>query len=543
MKLQLFRLYAVFILALALVAAVIYGPLAGFVVGTMLATAFITSMQGYCLGATVDITSPNTASSLSAQATNSVRKLWKKGLDMFEQNTDFFAEMEGPSPRSVVRVESSLSAGKGQKITFTSAAGFYRKPHHGDEMFLETTDFEKLKINDYDMVVDWLRNGYRVNERMEEYMGMRGELTSGFNEEMGKWLGRTKTHLLFMMFLHKVHDSSLTVINGKTIDELGGGDTLDYDSIITLKTQMKRLGGWPAIGGKNRENGRAIFRNIVVATTDALDSLEKDPTYKGYLRDGDVRGNMNYLFKEGFKDVRGQIIKEYNPIDHDGTGPIGSPLNPKMELGVAITAGTGAFDIYGGGDAAAAAETNYEYARDFPNAPYKFCEGDSIAAGSDAFYVLIVNPPDGTATANKLGFYKCTTNNGVKLTVTERLAPSEAGSSVNKTTIGSVTWNVGQFEGKVTTEHPEGAMVYLANAKGQPYGYSLYLGASAAYRGYGKYRGHRSQQSHEGGFVTDVFCTTVLGQEPRKDARLRTPGVIRLAHAVNYAGTPIPTDL
>lgn len=495
----------------------------------------------FAIGATVDTTSPNTGATLAAQA--AARKLWKKGLDMCEQNNDFFAEFEGPTPRSVIRTENGTADGRGQTITFTSAAGFYRKPHHGDEMFLNPGDFEKLKINDYDMVVDWLRNGVRYNKRMEEYMGMRGEISSGFNEEMGKWLGRTKTHLLHMMFLHKVHDSSLSVINGRTIDTLGGGDTLDWDSVETLYTQMKRLGGWPAIGGRNRENGRAVFRNFLVATTDALDSLSKDPTYRGLLQHADTKGSMNYLFKEGFRDVKGQIIKEYNPIDHDGLGPIGSPLNPKAELGIAITAGTGAFDIYGGGSAAAAAETDYEFFRDFPNFAYKFCEGDQLVAGTDPFYVLVVNPPDGTATANLMGFYKCVTNDGVKLTVTERLAPSAAGSSVNKTTVGSVVWNSGKFEGKHTTEHPEGAMVYLANAKGQTYGYSEYLGGSAAYRGYGIYRGFRSQQIHEGGFVTDVFITTVLGQEPRRDVRNRTPGVIRLAHAVNYAGTPIPTDI
>lgn len=496
-----------------------------------------------CVGATLDITSPNTGSSLGVQAPTAVRNLWKKGLDIFEQNSDFWQEFEGPTARSVIRVENGTADGRGQKIRFTSAAGFYRKPHHGDEMFLNPTDFEKLKINDYEMIVDWLRNGMRYNKRMEEFMGMRGEIASGFNEEMGRWLGRTKSHLLFMMFLHKVSDSSLAVINGKTVDTLGGGDVLDWDCVETLYTQIKRLGGYPAIGGKNRDNGRAIFRNFLVATSDALSSLYKDPTYRGILTQGDVRGNMNYLFKEGFKDIRGQIIKEYNPIDHDGLGPIASPLNPKAELGVAITAGTGAFNIYGGGSAEAAAETDYEFFRDFPNFAYKFCEGDQLVAGTNPFYVLVVNPPDGSPTANLMGFYQCVTNDGVKLTVTQRLAPSAAGSSVNKTTLGGVTWNSGPFAGITTTEHPEGATVYLANAKGQPYGFSLYLGGSAAYRGYGIYRGTRTQQIHEGGFVTDVFITTVLGQEPRRDVRNRTPGVIRLAHSVNYPGTPIPTNI
>jgi len=484
-----------------------------------------------------ELTSPNTGASVSAQATDSVRKLWQKGIDIFEQNTDFWMDFEGPTSRSVIKRKKDTAAGKGQTITFTNMAGFYQEPHHGDELFESSDDFEKIRVNDYQMVVDWMRNAIRYNQRMEEYMGMRGELKSGFNTEMGKWMGRTKSERMFMLFREKLADSSKQVINGKTVDTLVSEDTLDWDSIITMKTTMKRLGGMPAIGGY-RKDGKAEFRNFVVAVTDTLDSLEKDTTYKGYLRDGDTRGGVNYLFNTGFRDVRGQIIREYNPIDHDGFGAIGSPLNPKAELGNAITAGTAAFDIEGGGSTAAADETKIKYFKYFPNYGFKFCEGDALAASSDPFYVLIVNPDDGSANARKIGFYKCVANDGHKITVTERLGSGTGG--IESTTVGDVTWNTGVWSGKHTETHPVGATIYLANSKGQPYGYTLYLGACAAYRGYGMHQNHRSQQTHEGGFVTDVFVTTVFGQEPRKDVKLRTPGALRLCHAINYAGSPIP---
>ena len=93
-----------------------------------------------------------------------------------------------------------------------------------------------------------------------------------------------------------------------------------------------------------------------------------------------------------------------------------------------------------------------------------------------------------------------------------------------------------------TNTHDAGtASVYLVNQHGVPYGHTLFMGKQAARRAYGKYRNQRSEDSHEGGCVKDIFVTSVFGQEPVQDAAGRRPGYLILTHALQYAGVPFPT--
>jgi len=89
-------------------------------------------------------------------------------------------------------------------------------------------------------------------------------------------------------------------------------------------------------------------------------------------------------------------------------------------------------------------------------------------------------------------------------------------------------------------------LILPCNAKGQVFGDSLMLYANAALRGYGKYRNERSVEQKEGGdegtmaFIRRIFVTSVFGQCPTKDRQLRCPSVLRLRHAIQYAGVPLP---
>jgi hypothetical protein len=486
--------------------------------------------------------SPNTGTSLATMSPGAQRKLWKKGADIYEQTHDFFMQMEGKARRSIIVTETDTSKGKGQKMTFTNMSGFYSEGRSGEEQFEDSANFEELLINDYELTVDFIRNATRWTARTEEWMGMRGELKNQLPYQLGEWMGRMKTERLFMMFNKKGASDNYVFANGKAgKDSLVSADVLDYDEIVVMGTQMKRLGGKPAIAGKTR-NGVPIFRNCVVATSDALFSLEMDSSYKQVLREAGNRGEGNYIFEGGYTDVRGHVIKEYVPIDHDGDGPVGSPINPKAFLGEAVTAGTTTFDIKGGGSAVAAAKTAIKYFKWFPRYAYKWLPSDTYDIAGDAatFHVLIVNPPSGTD-ANKIGMYECTVNDGNKITVSKRLGSAIAG--IRHTTVGDVVWNTGVWEGKHTDVHPIGATIVLCNSKGVPIGNTLMLGAGAAIRGYGMYRNHRSQEQHEGGFVNDTFITSVFGQEPRKDRKNRCPGFMHLTHAVQYAGLPIPNNI
>lgn len=497
-----------------------------------------------------DFTSPNTGTSLAAMDANSVRKLWSKGAQAAEANADFFQQMEGGTERSLIWAQTDLSKGVGQEMTFTTESGFYNEPKYGEELFEASTDFETVDISSYPLKVDFVRNSVRSSERMEEVMGMRGEIVSKFNVKLGDWLGRLKTDQVLATTMLKLNSDNVFYANGKTLDTLASADTLAWDEVVTGGQVMKPMGGLPAnITGAGSD--QPIWSQVVVATEAALLSLKTDSDYKTVLRDGDVRGRGNTIFKGGYASIDGHTILPYNPIDHDGVGAVGSFLNPKAFLGVAIEAdGSGAaLDVKGGGNATDAAKTAKLYFKYFPGHAYKFVDTGAYSASefpgsagaaydSEEKYFLICNISG--ADAGKFGMYAYTTgNNGNKIAVTKRLAVGTTG--INETTIGSVTWDTGAWSGKHTSAHPLGSLIVPCNAKGVPFGDTLFLGQAFMLRGYGKHRAKRSQDVLNGGMITDRYITSVFGQSLRKDRKGRHPAIVRLRHAITYPGVAFPT--
>ena len=482
------------------------------------------------------IVPPTTGTSLAAQATPA--ELWQKGFDVYQQSEDFWKPFEGTRKNAPIVVKRDTSKGAGHTINIRNMAGFYMPPKMGDQTFTSASDFEKAKITDYQLTIDVLRHATSWTENAEEKMGIRGELDAGLNEELGKWYGREKTHKLFMMFLHLGTAANTYYINNKSSrDALVSTDTLDVDSITGAGVRLKRLNGRPAMVGTDA-SGNSIYKYCVAATTDALFSLKKDSDYKQQARDAGERGSRNLLFKGGYHELDGQVIKEYNPIDHDGDGPIGSPINPKADLGIAITSGTTQIDITGGGNATAAALTSILYYRDFPEYAYAFRTGESVTPAGEDFYVAIVNLEG--ADAGKFGFYKVDTNNGNKLTIKNETGDSAgaggrlaaATSGVASTQVGGVQWDAAQN----TDAHPEGSAVIFCNSKGVPIGRTIVLGAAAALRGYGLHDGRRGEETDEDGFLKEVYIRGYFAQTPRLDARDRAPGFVVIEHAVEYEG-------
>lgn len=523
------------ILALSIFAGSEYGAVGAWLAAQGLGSALTFSP----LLGEVFYMSENTGDSLAAQDPDAVRKLWQRGVDIFEQTEDFFDPMEGGA-NSIIETITDTSKGRGQKIRFEVMSGFYMPPHKGEQLFEDKTHFETIRIDGNELTVDFLRHAVRFTERMEELVGMRGEIVVGLNEESGKWLGRLKSEQLFMMFRSDLPSTNVVYAGGKNIGTLVSADTLNYNEILGLGAQIKPLGGLPAMTGMSK-NGQPIMKYVVVASNDALYSLDLDSNFRSILATTRSEEDAKTIFEGGYTNIKGHVIKEYVPIDHDGLGPIGSPLNAKAYLGVAISAGTGTFDLQGGGSATAASDGALTspktlFFRDFRNYAYEFLIGDSIAQDAATHYVMIINPPNALTDPNKFGMYAYTTgNDGNKITITGRLGSTISG--IRNTTLGGVVYNSG-----VNTEtHPEGALIVQCNRLGTTIGSTLFLGRRAARRGYGKWRNRRTTQDHEGGFVQDRFITSVFGQAPRRDRIQRVPGALTLWHAVKYAGVPTPT--
>ena len=489
-----------------------------------------------------EIGTPNTATALAAMSADSVRILWQKTVDVFEQNEDFWGKFEGQSKDSPIRVINDTAADRGLKFRITSRAGYYGRGKSGDSLFADQDDFEKDVINSNELAADYLRNATSCTWRTDEYMGMQGELVDGQAEELGKWMGREKSARAGMTFVLKGGAENLLLAGGKTTESLlVTADGLSYDDIMFMGQALKPLGGRPAEVATVR--GSPVLKYVLVGTTPGLFSLKSDSDYKQIVREAGPREKYdeNPLFEGGYMDLDGHRIVERNPIDPDGYAWSGSEFNAKAFLGEAITAGTAAFAIKGGGSAAAAAITNIDYFRFFPNFAFEFMPLDVYVPGATEQYLLIVNPRNATTDPGKIGMYAYTTGNtGNTITITKRLAAVQNGP-VAMRTVGSVTWETGVWAGLHTESHPVGATIVLCNAKGVPIGDSVMLGAMAMLRGYGKYRNKRTQWLVDGDFETRKYITTVFGQQLRKNVNGRYPGYVRLRHAIRYPELGLPT--
>lgn len=485
---------------------------------------------------------PNTATVLAAMSPESVRILWQDTMDVFAQNADFWSKFEGPGKENAITVINDTAVGKGLKFRITSMAGFYNKGKSGDSTFDLQSDFAPIVINNNEVDADYVRNATSTTVRTDEYMGMRHEISSGAVKELGKWMGRELSARTGMTFRLKGGSENL-LYGGGVPDEnlMKSADGLVYDDILYMGESLKPMGGIPCEIGTI--NGSPVYKYCVVGTTPGLFTLKQDDDYKAILHDAAPREKMdaNPLFTGGYVDLDGHRITEMNPIDGDGYAIAGSEFNPKAFLGTAISAGTAAFNITGGGSSAGAAITNIEYFKFFPNFAFEFLPADIYVPSATQKYVLIVNPKNAAVDPGKVGMYGFTTgNNGNLITINQRLSPVTNGP-VAQQTVGNVTWNTGVWAGRHTQVHPEGSTIIHVNSYGVPIGDTVMFGQMAMLRGYGQFRNKRMNWDLEGGFQTRNFVVSVFGQALRKNVNNKYPGYIRLRHAISYPQLGLPT--
>lgn len=539
---------------------------------------------------------PVTADALSGLDPQAVRMLWKKGFDTFETEKDFFADMEGDGDDYVINTVSDMAAGSGSQITFTIASEFYWEPHFGSQYFTDSSHFEQLLIGNNALWVDFVRHGTRFDQRAEEVMGMRGEVVSFLGElqdgvpgKLGGWAGRLKSEQLFMMWREVMPAQNTIPL----------GTSLQWFPIVNSTAQMKRNGALPCMVGKDA-GGNPIKKYVVIADGDALNSLENDPNFINFLTNTKDPQGCTYLWQGGWPELRGHHIKEHPGLIHDGYGPQGSPMKPIGLLGQAIALTSQSYNtplnIYGGGTDLDLSQNFIKPLKWFPNYPFQWGPGtlnpvggqpNSLAAGTQTFFIAIVNPLNANTDPGRWGLYACKVNNGVYITATAALvdnsvvashvgtnggpnltnAFSSTDGSVSGDSVGLGTGITGlSFQilqtvkvfgtkggqgstsspgvawtaGVNSVTHPVGAAMYMVGPDAIPVFTSFILSADCARRGYGKWRGQRVADSKEGGFIQERYFMSVFGQNLRTNRIGAYPGAIKLFHLGTIQGTPLP---
>lgn len=482
----------------------------------------------------------NTGTTLEAQSPENLRQLWSDVADYFEEENDPHQKMEG-GQYSIVETITDTSKGRGTKVTFPIGGRVYPRAKQGEARFTAATDYAKTPLGADELEVDYVRFAHNESVRTAEHMGMVGsEIFNRVPEMLGQTMGWWKSSHTQRCILHKINSENKVIAGGKSsTDALESHDTLGWDEVVDMNALLKPLGGKSALLGKDTQ-GNPIFGGAVVATTPGITSLKKDPTYKTNLQQAGPKATTNTLFAGGIAMVDGNAFMEFQAMDHDDEGPIGCAYSPKAYLGAAITAGTTALNLVGGGSATKAANTSVDYLWDFPKFAFAFTPADVLSTtaqfwplnGSNNFYVTIVNPR--SLDGGKWAIYECGSNNGYQIGVVKRLSDNTNGIAYG--TVGDVTWNSAIH----TNVHPEGALMYLSTSRGLPLFATPMLLQRALRRGYGTERNKRTDDSDEGGFGNYTYIRTVFGQNTRHNKDGRVPGIAVLIHTGVYEGWNIP---
>ena len=467
----------------------------------------------------------STFSDLVAKYPNARQKIWSAKAIQTTSRVNLFAKMEGAegSGKPVVR-KDDLKKTRGDKIVFTVAAPLGSRATLGAETLRGNE--ETLKLGTFELQIDLRRHAAGLDDKHRMLTAV--ELDYIIAEQLGSHQGLTQQDDLMMMFRRKaIVANQLFGGNKSGIAALKSADVVNKSIVETAGEILKSRGGEPAMVQTYGEQD--VQRFFYVSSHTALNNLRG--SLSSEYGNSAPREGKNPLFTGEHLDWNGHIIIPHLTVDHDGYGPVGSPLLPKAFLGTAIAAGTTAIDITGGRDATGSALTRPLYFGFFNNYDYLFTEDQAAVSDTTDRYVIIYNL-SGTD-AGKWGFYRYRTNNGNKLTMhsaASRLAA--AASGVAAATVGSVAWS-----GTVNTDaHPAGSLIIEANASGVPIGYSLVLCKNAAFRGYGNPPFKRISDDEDYEFKKAEGYQVCYGQSPLYDTNNEPRNYSLVTHAVTYPG-------
>jgi N4-gp56 family major capsid protein len=251
------------------------------------------------------------------------KKLWDEKLFRDTVKESYFSRFMGEG--SIVTVKNELTKSKGDEITFgirmrLSGAGVT------DGQILEgaeeslTTYSDKVTLHQY-------RHAVRDNGALDRQRAM-----FSIDEESRSALADWGTEKIDQLAFDAILDSP-TLIFYKT-----SAGSLSTATASTAKTALTAADGklTPAMvsymkayaktgGGRTyvplrpvKVNGKEHY--VLLVHPDALYDLKIDPTYQQYLREAEVRGSENPLFKGSVAIIDGVVIHEHEncSIANDG---------------------------------------------------------------------------------------------------------------------------------------------------------------------------------------------------------------------------------
>ena len=454
----------------------------------------------------------NTYAAAVTDSSKLVGELFSKILMLQAKNMDALGAMEGPegSGKPII-TKTDLSKGAGNTVNFSVAARPGGRGTQG-ETALEA---ERIKLGSYPITVDFLRKGFALNDKIETFLAAGRDLKTAFALMAGEWFALQRQADVFMLWRRFADGTNTYRPNSRaSTDTLLSTDYFKSADISEVAGLLKSRGAPAPIVTKRNVSvaGSSEVKGYIVLGSDRFFNSMKttDSSYQNALQNAGLRGNENVIWSGGYADWDGNKVFHMDSVQEDTQGPLGLAIEPEALLGTALSAGTTARTITGGG-ITGPDTTSYFPFEWFKGNPYPLLGYSAPSADSSVYYVVIYNVSG--ASAGKFGIYQYTgsNNNGNTIVCSAHLGASVAGVQV--TTLANIPYDAA----KHTTDHPSGSRIIQVNAKCVPYCYGAGLAEGAALRPYGGPPITPISEEGDWGFKKGIGMQAIYGTGLMKD--------------------------
>lgn len=455
-------------------------------------------------------------------------------LTVSASNSNILSELQGgEGSKMPFVIKQDLTKGAKDRINFSVVAGLGAQARMGTDQAVGYEELPKqnswnVRVDNKRVVVGWSEIVAQVATTGKDWPEVYAEMT-------GTRMGQIEQEdMLMTLITSAVGRNKVRPNNKGSVDLLRSADVMDTDTIFRAAGLGKSFGMEPVKIGKSKGN-RPINKYVFFGADAFMRSIKGDTLYQQSVQQGDTRGDENTIFAGGYQDYDGHVIKDWNIVDHDNAGPIGSSILPKALLGDAITSATTTFTMYGGGVTQASLGDQaalYAPFQFFPGYKYKFYQEQVVADDANTYYFVVYDPADGFWCV--YSYTGSTGNTGQSILIVNRLAASATGAAV--TSLAGWTWDGTQ--NKIT--FPTGSFVFPVNASLVPYGRGFMWGADVGAKAYGKDRMRRITNVTDYGNAQGVGITSIYGTGVRLDTNLFPRGFVMIEAAVQHEGVNLP---
>jgi len=454
----------------------------------------------------------NTYTAARTQNSKVVGEAFSKLMLLQTANNDILGQMEGPegSGRPIC-IKTDLTKGAQDLVNFTTMS----RPGGRITIGETALEAEALDFNSFNLKIDIARHGLGWTEKMQRFLAGGASVEESYAEVLSEFFGLQRQNDMFMLWRRYATAANTIRPNDRaTTDTLLTADVMNTTLISDTASLLKTRACPPANLTKRKIDkfSADVLGYIILGSDRFLTPLKSNSTYLQSLRDAAVRGNENVIWSGGYAKYDNQAIFHMDVVHEDTRGPLGAPIQPEALLGTALTTGTTAKTITGGGRTSPSS-THYPFEW-FPGNPYALLGHDAPSADSNVYYLIIYNVTG--ADAGKYGIYKYTgsNNNGNQIVCTQHLGAAATGDAV--TTLAGITYDAA----KHTDAHPSGSRIVLVNAKAVPYCWGIGMGAMAGLRAYGGPAIKPITEMGDWGMKKGMGFLATYGQGLAKDTQL-----------------------